>query len=247
MGRIKILCVVIILLTWAGYYFNFGIKGVLSQKTEVWGQFGDYVGGVVNPILTFITIYLLIRSIGLQRESNDSLINEIQRQEKLEEYKKFELRFFHLIASQEESFGRFTIYLRSEPSVEEGEDAEPLIFKGVTAVSYIEDNLLTLIQAKVDKSRIDEWLDSVDEDGCYFSLVRRFYIILKLIDDNTTNEAMRSEMYEVLINLTDIKIISMIAILSEFYQWDAMVYIKNSNILDKEGVREFIDMYRMNS
>ena len=37
------------------YYFNFGVNGHLSSKTDVWAQFGDYLGGVVNPILSFIT------------------------------------------------------------------------------------------------------------------------------------------------------------------------------------------------
>lgn len=69
------------------YYLNFGINGNLSNKTDVWGQFGDYLGGVVNPILSFITIYLLLNSIKLQREANSTLVDEVKRQESLEEYK----------------------------------------------------------------------------------------------------------------------------------------------------------------
>ncbi|HDZ8195176.1 TPA: hypothetical protein RUT31_003202, partial [Enterobacter kobei] len=218
-------------------YFNFGIHGVLSAKTEVWGQFGDYVGGVVNPILSFVTIYLLIQSVSLQRESNDSLMKEINRQEKLEEYKKFELRFFRLLETQEESFDRFRI------SIGETDDGNIEMLHGVAAVSYIENELSVLIDAKIERERVQGWLDSLDDDGAYFSLTRRFYLILKLINDNTASRSERLELYEILMNLTDIKVISMIAILSVYYDWDVMKYIKSSDILNREGLKEFVELY----
>ncbi|MDU7350601.1 MAG: hypothetical protein E7L22_06660 [Citrobacter freundii] len=236
MVKIKRLCLAILIITWGGYYLNFGVDGVLSKNTEVWGQFGDYVGGVVNPILSFVTIYLLIQSLGLQRESNDSLINEIKRQEKLEDYKKFELRFFRLLESQEDSFSRFKI------NAGQNDDGTVHLLTGGAAVSFIVDRLFILVQAKIEKPRIAEWLKSLDDDGVYFSLVRRFYLILKLIDDNTVSKHEREEMYEVLINLTDIKVISMIAILSIYYDWDVIKYIKASSILDREGLREFVTL-----
>lgn len=239
----------ILVAAWAGYYFNFGIDGSLSEKTEVWGQFGDYVGGVVNPILSFVTIYLLINSIGLQRESNDNLTSEIKRQEKLEEYKKFELRFFRLIESQEESFSRFKICISQEDDSEGNGDnqfeANEEILNGGAAVTFIEDCLLPLKEAGVSKEKVFEWLHSLDNDGSYFSLIRRFYLILKLVDANTLTKSERDEMYETLINLTDIKVVSIIAILSLHYDWYAVKYIKATKILDKEGVREFVDMYKI--
>ncbi|WP_213733330.1 hypothetical protein [Citrobacter europaeus] len=237
MSRVKWVCLITIVFTWGGYYLNFGLKGTLSNNTEVWGQFGDYVGGVVNPILTFFTIYLLIRSIGLQRESNDCLVNEIKRQEKLEDYKKFESRFFKLLESQENNFQRFKL------NVGDNEDGTPQIFNGNTAVSHIENELSILVDAKISPPRIHTWLDNLDDDGAYFSLTRRFYLIVKLVDDNTISKNSREEMYESLVNLTDVKIISMIVILSIYYDWDTMKYIKATNILNREGLREYAARY----
>lgn len=34
------------------YFFNFG-GGKLSGDTGTWGEFGDYVGGTLNPMLAF--------------------------------------------------------------------------------------------------------------------------------------------------------------------------------------------------
>ncbi|WP_449545894.1 hypothetical protein [Lelliottia amnigena] len=231
---IKRLCLAILLITWGGYYLNFGLEGVLSKQTEVWGQFGDYVGGVVNPILSFVTIYLLIQSLGLQRESNDNLISEIKRQERLEEYKKFEFRFFRLIESQDGNFSRFKI------NIDQNDDGTNQSLYGAAAVSFIVNNIHIFVQGKIEKGRVVEWLDGLEEDGVYFSLVRRFYLILKLIDDNTKSNDECEEMHETLLNLTDTKIISMIAILTIYYDWDAIKYIKNSKILERDGLREFI-------
>ncbi|PPX83816.1 hypothetical protein C3D70_13035 [Cronobacter sakazakii] len=244
MNKIKFCCALILAATWCGYYLNFGIGAGFSEKTEVWGQFGDYVGGVVNPILSFVTIYLLINSIGLQRDSNDNLTREIKRQEQLEEYKKFELRFFRLIESQEESFSRFKICVSQKQDDDDGAEDDTQILSGGAAVTFIENCLVTLKEAKIDSERVFKWLDELDEDGSYFSILRRFYLILKLIDANTLAKSERDEMYETLVNLTDIKVISMIAILSMHYDWYVVRYIRATKILDKEGVREFINMYK---
>lgn len=42
----------------------------LSYNTEKWGQFGDYLGGVLNPILSFITILLLLWNIYTQNQES---------------------------------------------------------------------------------------------------------------------------------------------------------------------------------
>lgn len=43
------------------YITNF--HGGISGDTSVWGEFGDYLGGVVNPIIGFFTICLLAASL----------------------------------------------------------------------------------------------------------------------------------------------------------------------------------------
>lgn len=41
----------------------------LSDKQSVWGQFGDFVGGLVNPIIGFFTIWLLAVSLRQNRKA----------------------------------------------------------------------------------------------------------------------------------------------------------------------------------
>lgn len=47
-------------------------------KFSLLGTVGDFFGGVINPILTFITIYLLLVSIRIQREELEATRAEMQ-------------------------------------------------------------------------------------------------------------------------------------------------------------------------
>ena len=46
------------------YMLNF--PGPLSAEQDVWGQFGDYLGGTLNPILSFLSLLALLFTIILQ-------------------------------------------------------------------------------------------------------------------------------------------------------------------------------------
>ncbi|MDO3387194.1 hypothetical protein QWI17_15230 [Gilvimarinus sp. SDUM040013] len=51
-----------IIVIYAGYFWGWERYGV-SDDPNVWGTFGDFVGGVVNPVLGLITILLLTTTI----------------------------------------------------------------------------------------------------------------------------------------------------------------------------------------
>ncbi|CAG1022003.1 hypothetical protein MTYM_01416 [Methylococcales bacterium] len=48
-----------------GIYFWIFNQG-LSNKQEVWGQFGDFVGGTLNPIFSFFSFMCLLIALHLQ-------------------------------------------------------------------------------------------------------------------------------------------------------------------------------------
>ncbi len=64
---------------WVRAFFNVtdvGAEGV--GKFSVFGPIGDFFGGIINPILTFITIFLLLHNIKLQRSSIKIQQEELQ-------------------------------------------------------------------------------------------------------------------------------------------------------------------------
>jgi hypothetical protein len=54
------------LLVVSAFTLNFWHEPVASQSSR-WGEFGDYVGGVLNPAVALAALALLARSIRLQR------------------------------------------------------------------------------------------------------------------------------------------------------------------------------------
>lgn len=51
----------VFLISFAFYFTKF--HDGLSSNQEVWGQFGDFVGGLINPIIGFLTVWLLTVSL----------------------------------------------------------------------------------------------------------------------------------------------------------------------------------------
>jgi len=48
------------------YSLNFGY--IPSNKQEVWGAFGDYMGGLLNPLIVFLVFYYVIKNYESQQE-----------------------------------------------------------------------------------------------------------------------------------------------------------------------------------
>lgn len=58
------ICLIVVILL--GLYFvNFPHH--LSDKNEVWGTFGDYFGGILNPVIAAFAFYLIAKSYELQK------------------------------------------------------------------------------------------------------------------------------------------------------------------------------------
>ncbi|PBP62881.1 hypothetical protein AO256_19355 [Pseudomonas syringae] len=101
--------VVVAVLTFYCLSFPFDI----STSQEIWGQFGDYFGGVLNPILSFFALTgLMITLRAQQAESN--------RAEKRHEASAFDSRLFQLLSLMHTSVSSVK-FMRAElfgPSVE---------------------------------------------------------------------------------------------------------------------------------
>jgi hypothetical protein len=85
-----------------GYVYQF--FGPLSDDRAVWGQFGDYVGGSLNPFLTFLSLIAILFTIVLQaREIQLSTVElrnssqALRAQSETLRIQQFENAFFQLL------------------------------------------------------------------------------------------------------------------------------------------------------
>ena len=74
--------------------FSTGVSG--SQ--EVWGQFGDYFGGLLNPILSFFAFVGLLFTVNVQLKAG--VDNEARHEEQMFDSRMFQLlSFIHVAVS----------------------------------------------------------------------------------------------------------------------------------------------------
>lgn len=57
------------------YIHHFGPD--ISSDQEVWGQFGDYLGGTLNPIFGFLTLIAIISTLAIQTRQLEVSIKQL--------------------------------------------------------------------------------------------------------------------------------------------------------------------------
>lgn len=62
-----VFCIIVILSVSGVFYFAVGINQHLSESINDWAAFGGYFGGVAAPLLSFISIILILQTIHSQR------------------------------------------------------------------------------------------------------------------------------------------------------------------------------------
>lgn len=207
------------------FYFKLGYK--ISSDTAVWGALGDYFGGVLNPILSFISIILLISSLTLQREANIDLRKEIKTNEKSEKFRSFETHFFNMINSQNKSFDAFSLVFKK---ISLRRKVEGLKMHGVSAIMKIEDDVQDLMDSNFKKDKVVTYLELLDEEFDIYNIIRIFYVIVKitndsLSDDNGFNEETRKKQLNLHLNFTDFSYLRLIMICMEFMDYPPLTYL----------------------
>ena len=205
------------------YNFYYVLKYPVSTETAVWGQLGDYTGGLLNPILSFLTIVLLIKSLKLQNQANIALRQELKNNKKTEKLNQFETHFFSMLNSQKTSFESFKIKTPQKGDVK----------RGVEAVIVIEETLEDLREKHTGDKIIIDLLTDVDSNDQLFSVTRRFYIMVKMIseklsDANGFSAIDRRSHFMTLVNFTDFPLLRLIMMTMQFMEYKSIEYLKEN-------------------
>jgi hypothetical protein len=104
------------------YFMKF--HGSLSSQHEQWGQFGDYVGGILNPLFSFaamigvfVTVVLQLQSLRLtMKELTDASVANAE-QSKSAARQNFETTFFQMLSLHNEIINAMEIAQHQRPTI----------------------------------------------------------------------------------------------------------------------------------
>ncbi|TKG29217.1 hypothetical protein FCV85_14640 [Vibrio sp. F13] len=194
----------------------------LSKDVNHWNQFGGYVGGVLGPVLSFISLVMLIKSLNLQNESNATLREESRLNIKNEKLRSFETHFFNLLSAQRESFEYFKLTV----------DGKTLT--GVEAVRELEEKIEELRASEASSSDIKKMIVDADSDEKLYNTQRVFFVITKTItqklsDENGFNSEERKSQIETMVNFTEFSQLRLVLISMQFLSYKSSKLMRENN------------------
>ncbi|MDV7213538.1 putative phage abortive infection protein [Azotobacter beijerinckii] len=152
-----------------------------------WGQIGDFCGGILNPTLSFLGLFAILKTLSLQRkamrdtqkEANES-IKEQRVQTDIYRRQSFEFSLFGFLDVHGRIVNDF--------------EAQGTERKGRQAMKFIAEQFEESVLSKVDEETTVEWLlEHIEyfmggyraDCAHYF---RNMYQILKFIDNSTESD-----------------------------------------------------------
>ena len=191
----------------------------LSDDPNEWAQLGDYIGGTLNPILSFASVLLIVRSLDLQRLANNALQKQISESQRTELTRAFEAKFYGMLKVQSENFSRLAI---TKPNGEQAVSAD--------AVIWIEAMIENIRSRGGDDAEVLQFLEQIDTRDQLYGLLRGFYVTVKFIinglSDPTRFEKSDRELEITnLINFSDFALVRLYKMMMQFTQSPAALYL----------------------
>ncbi|CAI8968448.1 hypothetical protein [Pseudomonas soli] len=217
------------------YYLNFD-KGLgFSEDKGDWGVFGDFIGGFSNPIITFMTMCMLIKSIDLQREANNALIEQNTNIKKTEDIRSFESTFFNLAEVMKQEFSR--IERRSQNGTHYASNA----------INHLEKSLTALRQydSKLNEKDIRKAFEKIDERSgmSIYSAVRSFSVLIRFITENSPTEH-HDKYLRIAVSITPVKMLHLICIAKALSTWSSLDDLREDNFFSKFELSNYLDYWR---
>ncbi|MBC3345389.1 hypothetical protein HU811_01915 [Pseudomonas sp. SWRI196] len=75
---------ILIAFVFAIYFYRLRFGGGLSSNSSDWSNFGSYIGGVFGPLVSFVTLLAVLKTVYLQRELLDTQRDEFSAMQALQ-------------------------------------------------------------------------------------------------------------------------------------------------------------------
>ncbi|EOI3539354.1 hypothetical protein QLY38_03650 [Cronobacter sakazakii] len=233
---IRYFAFLVIFISWVVYFSNFNpLNGFPIDKSE-WGTFGDFVGGVTNPILTFFTMLMLIKSINLQKDANDSIIKQnthmhevSERQKEMDDLRSFESSFYSLAEVSRKEFDALKIIGRNKK-----------FYIAADAVVYLEGYMISSCRYQ-NAEALRSQFSRFDTDSCMaiFSAVRSFYILFKFTNESCP-EKYKDRYYEIANYIMPIKFLHLVCLAYVFGDWKISKDFEKYGFFERKGLEQYV-------
>lgn len=175
-----IIAIIIVTTVFSSYIGYLGIYKDLqiSNDSGSWGTFGDFIGGLLNPIIAGLAFYWLTQSVLIQKKELSETQNVLKETEKTQKKQRFENSFFSLLEQMNAVFSQL-----NTSDKESTNNISTLTFKNSSSK-------LSRLYNKVHKKspRIEmmflEFRKNSSDINHYFRII---YQILKFIFTNNYN------------------------------------------------------------
>lgn len=221
-----------VLITLTPYVLMFGGMDVSAHPSD-WGVFGEYLGGVLSAALSFLTVLLLVESIGEQSRANAALELQLLSATRESRLRTFEGLFFELLRGVGVAF--------DELRIEDGVDAGNVLH-GSKAVEYLEDQIATIVSAGPSSECAKvaaDYLAGIDRDDKLHACLRTFELAARLVQDVLTEDQLftpqdRKRYYRLLLGRTSFPGLRLVLLLAQFVPWPhAKSLIENAEFVEE--------------
>ncbi|MNJ22681.1 hypothetical protein D3C77_170550 [compost metagenome] len=233
-----VLAVVFLSVVWGVYYYAFGSD--FSTDQGVWGTFGDYTGGILNPLLNFITIYLLIKSFNSQEEALQQAVDQAEQAKSdlaearyNERLRAFEGSLFNFaeMALVEYRSLRLKTGLGRDEYIEAGE-----------SVAFLQ-RLITQKERSFEEAC--HLINDLDErsHGSIYSTVKAFCALFKIVKD-LCPEGEHSRYVDMITIMLPVKVHHLLGMAEAYSKWPILNYPRELGFFEKESIRNMVSQLR---
>lgn len=145
------------------------IKNGWSKSPEAWGQLGDYIGGLLNPLIAFFALLGLVKSVTIQRRTLQSTTDGLHAQLAVQRKQQDKQTFFDLLSLRAESLD--SVEWELDGKTVRGRAAIKAILKTLTSVT--QEISIADIQEDLDKWNVP--LECPEAAKRYVALFSTFY------------------------------------------------------------------------
>jgi hypothetical protein len=155
------------------------IINLFSIGKSSFGEWGDFFGGVLNPILTFLTFMGLLITIILQQIELKQSRKEFQGQKEALENQEFDNKFFQMVNLLNTIISNLEV-----DSINRGKKVFPYLLEKLVETTKLPQT--TEHTLKNFKLTFKKFNNTYDENFKYYFL--NLYQVLKYIDKNSTKK-----------------------------------------------------------